>query len=143
MNSSTGRRHSSGAEHGFGKAGVEGSNPSGGTIYPWRTIALFWRRVNIPDVPHPDSWCWEWKGSLAKGYGQFKVHGWTSRAHRVAYEIARGPIPDGMGVLHSCDNPRCVNPYHLRVGTHQDNMDDKRIRGRVWYGGPRKKADTG
>lgn len=106
----------------------------------WIDHARFWSKALVPSGPHGDRECWPWQASTAKGYGQFKVRGELRRAHQVAYEIARGPVPDGMQVLHSCDNPLCVNPKHLSAGTHQDNMIEKRDRGRVWYGGPRRKG---
>ncbi len=75
--------------------------------------------------------CWYWRGSFNnKGYGQFKVDGKMLLAHRVSYELANGPIPDGRIIRHSCHNPACVNPAHLQVGTQQDNMDDKVRAGR-------------
>ena len=106
---------------------------------PYETIdeARFWSKVSLPDAPRNENLCWNWKGSTAKGYGQIKIRGDVLRCHRVAYEIENGPITDEQHVLHSCDNPLCVNPRHLRLGTHQDNMTDKKERGRVWYGGPR------
>jgi hypothetical protein len=67
------------------------------------------------------------------GYGQVTVNGKPALAHRVSYEINRGPIADGMHVRHTCDNRTCVNPAHLEVGTHTDNMDDRRRAGK--YGG--------
>ena len=70
--------------------------------------------------------CWEWiAGKSASGYGHFKINNKQHVAHRVAYEIYNGLIPDGMFILHKCDNPLCVNPEHLEIGTHQDNMYDK------------------
>lgn len=76
--------------------------------------------------------CIVFQGSKDRdGYGQVHRKGRTFRAHRVAYEDAHGPIPVGLHVLHSCDNPSCVNPDHLRVGTHQENMDDRNARGRT------------
>jgi hypothetical protein len=88
--------------------------------------------------------CWTWIGSRNRdGYGQFKLNGKLMRPHRVAYELAFGPIPPGAQILHSCDNPSCCNPNHLRTGTHQDNMDDKAERGRARSGGPKKKDRTG
>ena len=96
----------------------------------------------MPECPRDEDLCWRWKASLAKGYGQLKLKGrGVLRAHRVAYEIANGPVPEGLEVLHSCDHPWCVNPRHLSSGTHAENMQDKKDRGRVWYGGPRPKPE--
>lgn len=70
--------------------------------------------------------CWEWIGGPRSGYGLYR----SRRAHRVAYELANGPILGGLHVLHSCDNRRCVNPAHLRLGTNEENMADMYARGR-------------
>lgn len=82
--------------------------------------------------------CWRWTRSISsKGYGQFgyKVFGgvktYTFQSHRAFAEMFGLDITKGL-VLHSCDNPWCVNPSHLRIGTLQDNMDDKVARGRVF-----------
>lgn len=70
--------------------------------------------------------CWRWlKGKSPKGYGTFSVKGHPFRAHRISYEMFNGEIPEGLWVLHSCDHPECVNPLHLRLGTHTDNVRDK------------------
>lgn len=70
--------------------------------------------------------CWLWKKSVNKlGYGNFHVGDKNLAAHRVAWELLRGPIPPGVHVLHHCDNRRCVNPDHLYLGSHRDNMRDK------------------
>lgn len=79
--------------------------------------------------------CWEWQGSInTTGYGQIYLGAGRRRSvtHRVSYELAKGPIPDGLVVMHSCDNPRCVNPDHLSVGTHADNAADRDAKGRNW-----------
>lgn len=86
-----------------------------------------WDRV---DTSHgPDS-CWEWQGRTNFGYGIVMIRGRNVRAHRLAFELTNGPIPDGLMVRHKCDNRRCVNPAHLELGTHQDNMNDMIERGR-------------
>jgi len=75
--------------------------------------------------------CWEWLASRNKdGYGRFRMGAIKTTAHRVAYELFKGLIPAGLFVLHSCDNPSCVNPGHLRVGTVVDNSADMVDRGR-------------
>lgn len=79
--------------------------------------------------------CWPWQGALTKGgYGRLRVNGEQVRAHRFAYEYYKGEIPDGLWVLHHCDNPRCVNPHHLYVGDAQDNADDRVERDRTATG---------
>lgn len=76
--------------------------------------------------------CWEWqRGRHRQGYGQFTRGGKTLLAHRTAYEVFCGPIPEGMCVRHRCDNPPCVNPTHLILGTHTDNMRDASERRRL------------
>jgi hypothetical protein len=87
--------------------------------------------------------CWPWKGSrMPVGYGVFMVSNTprlTARAHRLAYELSVGPIPRGLCVMHICDNPPCVNPAHLRVGTLVENNADRELKGR---GGQRKRHGT-
>lgn len=68
---------------------------------------------------------WIGKTEPTKGYGEIEIGGKVIKAHRLAYIIHKGPIPNGAHVLHLCDTPLCVNPDHLRLGTHLDNMKDK------------------
>lgn len=84
--------------------------------------------------------CWNWHGAFdgqprdgdnPRGrYGRFVIKKRTMGAHRASYELHRGPAPKGMQACHKCDNPACVNPDHLFLGTHQDNTDDKVAKGR-------------
>lgn len=75
--------------------------------------------------------CWEWSGAMDKdGYGFFWVAGKLYRSHRVSWVIHQSPIHASLLVLHRCDNPRCVNPDHLFLGTDADNADDRERKGR-------------
>lgn len=69
--------------------------------------------------------CWNWNAGYGRGYGLFYMEGKHQGAHRASYKLYKGPIANGLSVLHSCDNPNCVNPDHLFLGTHDDNMKDK------------------
>ncbi len=92
-------------------------------------ISEFWTWVGIGD---PDE-CWEWTRMRRQGthpYGLLYVNNRQRRAHRIAWELANGPIPDGIEVCHRCDNPPCCNPAHLFLGTQRDNMDDCVAKGR-------------
>ena len=75
--------------------------------------------------------CWTWNRTTnGAGYGTLTVASQSRYAHRLAYELAKGAIPKGLHVMHSCDNPACINPDHLEVGTRSKNMADCHARGR-------------
>lgn len=74
--------------------------------------------------------CWEWKSKTINRYPSFSIGGKNYKAHRVAYSMYVGQIPEGMCILHKCDNVKCVNPSHLFVGTQNDNMLDRKAKGR-------------
>ena len=85
----------------------------------------------INKVSIDENGCWNWKGGLSGcGYGYITFEGKKQGAHRVSYKLFNGPIPKNMLVLHKCDNRACINPDHLFLGTHQDNMDDMWEKGR-------------
>lgn len=101
----------------------------------------FLSKVSPLALLDPNS-CWNWTGYRnAGGYGTFGVAGKSHLAHRLSYELFVGPIPPGMHVCHSCDNPRCVNFRHLWLGTNADNMRDRGIKGRC-NAGIRQKEKT-
>lgn len=89
----------------------------------------FWSKVNKDTA----NGCWEWTANKNnKGYGMFSVGSYVGKqlAHRLSYADAKGRIPKGGLILHSCDNPVCVNPDHLRIGTYKDNVADMDERNR-------------
>jgi hypothetical protein len=90
------------------------------------------RRIEKYSIPEPNSGCWLWMGAQrgSSGYGCICFRGKTSRAHRVSWEAHKGPIPEGMNVLHKCDVRMCINPDHLFLGTQGDNMRDMCAKGR-------------
>jgi hypothetical protein len=102
-----------------------------------RGAVTFWAKVD--KGPHPKG-CW-----LYMGFRKWDGYGWLSRlgknttAHRYAWILTHGEPPEGMHILHKCDNPPCCNPSHLRIGTHDENMAEMRDRGRA-NGFNRKKA---
>jgi hypothetical protein len=100
----------------------------------FRLRKSLWDRFHDKFVPDPNSGCWLWTGAAKElGYGVIGLGhrgDGTAKAHRVAYQLYKGDIPQGMNVLHSCDLPCCVNPAHLRLGTLSDNSQDCVARGR-------------
>lgn len=119
--------------------------------YTPKDIKCFWAKVNkdgsIPvHVPHLGQ-CWEWIKKINRGksknrqgvhYGKFRCDDRLIYSHRFSWEITNGKIPDGLWILHKCDNPSCVNPDHLFLGTANDNAKDRMKKHRHgkadWYG---------
>lgn len=99
---------------------------------PRPVLDRFWEKVLVTDQ------CWWWMPRpIGSGYGRFVIRYHIEElAHRFSYQLARGPIPDGLFVCHHCDNPRCVNPAHLFVGTALDNNRDCVRKGRNYQARP-------
>ena len=114
-------------------------DPEGGRTHAAPHVR-FWRGV---DRQGPDD-CWPYIAGPSRGvYGRFQAGGKGSPgllAHRYSYELANGPIPAGQIVMHACDNPRCVNPAHLSLGTHKQNTADMISKGRKSRVSPRGEA---
>jgi len=94
-----------------------------GTSPPY--ASRFWSKVR------KSATCWNWIATKnADGYGNFRSGSRVLKAHRVSYELTHGPIPEGLFICHHCDNPACVNPSHLFLGTNRDNVVDMYSKGR-------------
>jgi hypothetical protein len=91
----------------------------------------FWKKVQRGEGEDD---CWVWKSAFTdRGYGAFHIEGKPIRAHRASWLLTYGHIPDNLLVLHRCDNPACVRPSHLFLGTHWDNVHDCEAKGRRGY----------
>lgn len=104
-------------------------------VYSESALARFWARIdkNGPVPPHrPDlGGCWIWTGTVSgTGYGKLSINCKQTYVHRLAWEVANSKPPSDMWVLHACDNPKCVNPGHLFLGTSSDNARDRSSKGR-------------
>lgn len=97
---------------------------------PERAVVRWWGHVQ----KDRNGGCWTWTGGKTKnGYGQFSIVRSESKylAHRISYYLFKGPIPKGKILMHTCDNPSCVNPDHLQAGTYKENMVDMYQKGRA------------
>lgn len=99
-----------------------------------RPIADMKKHLENMSCPEPNTGCWLWCGGTRNKrvglYGGITVRRRSLYAHRVSYEVFVGPIPEGLDVLHRCDQPACINPEHLTAGTHRENMQDCLRKGR-------------
>ena len=92
---------------------------------PANTLDNFWNKVNKTNN------CWEWQGCVdSDGYGRIQINKIRWKTHRLSYELHKGNIPKHLVVCHSCDNPKCVNPDHLWLGTQTENTQDRDQKGR-------------
>lgn len=96
--------------------------------YTTNDIPRFWSKVDTSGD------CWIWTATKnRRGYGQFYYEGRLQLAHRVAYKLTYGPVDDDIHVLHRCDNPSCIRPDHLFLGTQRDNVQDMIGKGRAYF----------
>jgi len=92
----------------------------------------FWEKVNKTNI------CWLWIGNTDGKYGVISYQGKSQKAHRVSWILHYGDIPKGLCVCHKCDNPPCVNPEHLFLGTYKENKKDSVDKGRAVFGNNKK-----
>ncbi len=106
-------------------------------LFPKNDISSIQRRFEEKYIPEPNSGCWLWMACLSKkGYGELMMRHSkrVELAHRISYNLFHGEIGNNH-VLHKCDNPCCVNPEHLEIGSHKKNMEQMADRGRAWMKG--------
>lgn len=104
-----------------------------GTLVPDKIIGDTLKLFHSSYIAVPECGCWLWEKSLArKGYGVIHIKNKRKSAHRYSWELYYGPVPKGLFVCHKCDTPSCVNPEHLFIGTHTDNMRDAKRKGRKY-----------
>lgn len=115
----------------------------GGNRPPKAVRERLMSKVSVVDPAHCWERCWEVLPATARGgYARLEVAGRSQYAHRLSWELFQGPVPDGLCVLHRCDNPPCVNPAHLFLGTIVDNNRDRTEKGRTSrHGAPRGEAN--
>lgn len=98
---------------------------------PEKNKRNFWKKVDV----RGENECWMWNAGRDRGgYGKFGVDGKTQKAHRVSFFLANGYIEADKVAMHLCDNPGCVNPAHLKLGTHTENIADRDTKGRTARG---------